>query len=127
MPKKLAGYSIVVIANRITSWFSITRSLAAGGANVDGPFNEIDDAKDALARRPLKPPDVVVFVIELPNEDVYTFAEELRRTYIPIAFITNTPRSQLGGRVAYNEVVLPESAGPHKICGALRRMIDEYY
>jgi len=84
---------VLVVEDEFFLASDLEMALRAGGAEVVGPFAELQSARDQVAQGGF---DVAVIDINLRDQTTYVIADELRSANIPFLFATG-----------YSEEVIP--------------------
>ena len=82
---KLAGCSIMVVEDEFYVAVDLKKTLEAFGAEVMGPFADVDDALVGLEKQQ---PACAILDVNLAGRSVYGLARPLRELQVPIAFYT---------------------------------------
>lgn len=99
MPKEqdLSGYRILVIEDEYFIADALRRCLAENGAEVIGPFGNLDNALKQIGRDGF---ELALLDINLRGFAVYPIAEALQRQKIPFIFVSGYSRTDLPERFA---------------------------
>lgn len=81
----LAGCSVMIVEDEFYVAFDLRKTLEGFGAEVIGPFADVDGAVAALEE---KAPGCAILDVNLSGRSVYELARLLRARQVPIAFYT---------------------------------------
>jgi CheY-like chemotaxis protein len=92
-PGPLAGRRVLVIEDEYFLADDIAHALAALGARVVGPYDDLDEATGVVDRDITI--DAAIMDINLRNEMVFPLARLLRSRKVPLVFTTGYDRSSI--------------------------------
>ena len=104
MASPLSGRRVLVVEDEYFQADDLARLLRSMGAEVIGPFGEVQDALELLEAG--KPIDFAVLDINLRGDLIYPAADQLRARAIPFAFATGYDRQSIPDQ--YGDVPLLE-------------------
>ena len=88
----LAGCSVMVVEDEFYIALDLKKTLEGFGAEVVGPFADVDDAVAGLEA---KPPGCAILDVNLSGRSVYELARLLRARQVPIAFYTGYDQAMM--------------------------------
>ena len=92
---RLVGCRVLVLEDEFFLASDLEMALRAGGAEVVGPFAELQSARDQVAQGGF---DVAVLDIDLRGQATYVIADELRSANIPFLFATGYSQAAIPAR-----------------------------
>ena len=104
MASPLSGRRVLIVEDEYFQADDLARLLRSMGADVIGPFGEVQDALDLLEAG--KPVDFAVLDINLRGDLIYPAADQLRARAIPFVFATGYDRQSIPDQ--YGDVPLLE-------------------
>jgi DNA-binding LytR/AlgR family response regulator len=92
---RLVGCRVLVLEDEFFLASDLEKALRAGGAEVIGPFADLESARHQVAQGGF---DVAVIDINLRDQTTYVIADELRSANIPLLFATGYSEEAIPAR-----------------------------